>query len=513
MPFLLFLIAPVAFRTQRAAPGPARRVRGARRLPRPHRRLRDASSSTRSSSRSTSSTPTTASMPAGAAGPFVEAVTNGLALFTCAVVCAIAVGQWRERRARILAGAIGLLCLVGAFLSLERSVWIGAALGTCVAMLATPRRAPLPRSRWSSRSRIGVGAALIFVPGLHAAGHRSASTRRRPSGTARTSRARRSTWSRPGRCSASAGPLSAGQRRLLPAGIRLPADRHDLRRPQHPAGLRRRPRPRRRHVVGAGAGVRRRLRARHARAAGPPAWRIGLLTRLRRHARRDQRSPAERLAQPRDLAARRRRLQRSLPQRMTMDARPLPVTVIIPAYNRADTVARAVASALAQHPAPPAEVAGRRRRLRRRHRRGRRARRRAGGAPRGQPAPRRGAQHGPIQRNAAVDRPARLRRRMAAAPPGLAVAASRDEHVLVAASALRCTPDGGQRHVGPPEPGGRVLNSPADVAVSSIVVVSAVLARRDVVEAAGASASSTGRCTAWRTSICGCAFSSAARAT
>ena len=41
---------------------------------------------------------------------------------------------------------------------------------------------------------------------------------------------------------------------------------------------------------------------------------------------------------------------------MTMDARPLPVTVIIPAYNRADTVAQAVASALAQHPAPPAEV-------------------------------------------------------------------------------------------------------------------------------------------------------------
>ena len=62
----------------------------------------------------------------------------------------------------------------------------------------------------------------------------------------------------------------------------------------------------------------------------------------------------------------------------------------------------------------------------------------------------------------------------------------RDGHVLLAGSALRCTPDGDQRYVGPPEPGGRLLRSPADVAVSSIVVVSAVLARRDAVSAAGA---------------------------
>ena len=99
-------------------------------------------------------------------GPFVEAVTNGLALFTCSVVCAIAVGQWHEKRARILAGAIGLLCLVGVFLCLERSVWIGAALATCVGMLATPgaRRYLIPLLIAVS---IGVGAALIFVPGLH----------------------------------------------------------------------------------------------------------------------------------------------------------------------------------------------------------------------------------------------------------------------------------------------------------------------------------------------------------
>jgi putative inorganic carbon (HCO3(-)) transporter len=98
-------------------------------------------------------------------GPFVEAVTNGLALFTCAVVCAIAVAQWRGSRARILAGAIGLLCLVGVFLCLERSVWIGAALATCVGMLATrgARRYLIPVI---VALGIGVGATLVLVPGL-----------------------------------------------------------------------------------------------------------------------------------------------------------------------------------------------------------------------------------------------------------------------------------------------------------------------------------------------------------
>ncbi|MGZ4178087.1 MAG: O-antigen ligase family protein [Solirubrobacteraceae bacterium] len=99
-------------------------------------------------------------------GPFVEAVTNGLALFTCAVVCAIAVAEWQGKRARILAGAIGLLCLVGVFLCLERSVWIGAGLATCVGMLVTrgARRYLVPLL---IAVGIGVGATLMFVPGLH----------------------------------------------------------------------------------------------------------------------------------------------------------------------------------------------------------------------------------------------------------------------------------------------------------------------------------------------------------
>ena len=69
------------------------------------------------------------------------------------VACAIAVATWRGRRARAGRRRVGLLCVVGTFLCLERSVWIGAVLGTCVALLATPRTAPLPRARRGRRAR------------------------------------------------------------------------------------------------------------------------------------------------------------------------------------------------------------------------------------------------------------------------------------------------------------------------------------------------------------------------
>lgn len=98
-------------------------------------------------------------------GPFVDAVANGLALYTCAVMCAIAATTWRARRARAAAGAVALLCIVGTLLCLERSVWIGAALGTFVAMLATPRtrRALVPIA---AAAAIAIVAALALIPGL-----------------------------------------------------------------------------------------------------------------------------------------------------------------------------------------------------------------------------------------------------------------------------------------------------------------------------------------------------------
>jgi putative inorganic carbon (HCO3(-)) transporter len=100
-------------------------------------------------------------------GPFVDAVANGLALYTCAVTSVIAVISWEDRRSRVLAAAVGLLCAVGTFLSLERSVWIGAVLGTGVAMLATrrARRALVPVA---AAAAVAIVAALVLIPGLSA---------------------------------------------------------------------------------------------------------------------------------------------------------------------------------------------------------------------------------------------------------------------------------------------------------------------------------------------------------
>jgi putative inorganic carbon (HCO3(-)) transporter len=74
--------------------------------------------------------------PGRGRGPFVDPVACGLALYTCAVACGIAIASWKTRSMRAVAVGVGLLCAVGAFLSLERSVWIGAVAGTATAMLA-----------------------------------------------------------------------------------------------------------------------------------------------------------------------------------------------------------------------------------------------------------------------------------------------------------------------------------------------------------------------------------------
>ena len=98
-------------------------------------------------------------------GPFVDAVANGLALYTCAVACGIAAGTWRSSLARASAVALGLLCVVGSFLSLERSVWIGVVVGTTTAMLATRglRRYLVPLALAVT---IALSASLALIPGL-----------------------------------------------------------------------------------------------------------------------------------------------------------------------------------------------------------------------------------------------------------------------------------------------------------------------------------------------------------
>ena len=100
-------------------------------------------------------------------GPFADAVASGVAIYACGVACAIAVASWRDRVARTLAIVVGVLCVVGILLCLERSVWIGAILGTTVAMLAARnlRHYFLPVAVTAA---VVVVAALALIPGLSA---------------------------------------------------------------------------------------------------------------------------------------------------------------------------------------------------------------------------------------------------------------------------------------------------------------------------------------------------------
>jgi putative inorganic carbon (HCO3(-)) transporter len=165
MPFLLFLVAPVVFRTQRQrrlllgtlvvlgsylAPTVIFEMSGVDALVFP-KYILDA---------------TYGIHVERGRGPFADAVANGLALYACAVACGIAAATWRTWPARAYAVMVGLLCIVGAFLSLERSVWIGAVFGTSLAMLAT---------RGLRRYMVivlvagaaAIGSALLVIPGLY----------------------------------------------------------------------------------------------------------------------------------------------------------------------------------------------------------------------------------------------------------------------------------------------------------------------------------------------------------
>jgi putative inorganic carbon (hco3(-)) transporter len=99
-------------------------------------------------------------------GPFVEAVTNGYAQYVCGVVSVIAWNRWRGQRPwGRLAPASAVLCAVGAFLCLQRSVWVGAVAGTLVAMLAiSETRRYLPATAIVGTAAIVL--SLAFIPGL-----------------------------------------------------------------------------------------------------------------------------------------------------------------------------------------------------------------------------------------------------------------------------------------------------------------------------------------------------------
>jgi len=100
-----------------------------------------------------------------ARGPFLVALTNGAGLYLGVVGGGIALALWREYRWRVFAAGVLLLCFAGLLFTETRSVWLGGAIGTVVALLATRdlRRYSVP----AMAAGVGVIAVSIaLVPGL-----------------------------------------------------------------------------------------------------------------------------------------------------------------------------------------------------------------------------------------------------------------------------------------------------------------------------------------------------------
>lgn len=98
-----------------------------------------------------------------ARGPFLEAATNGTALYLCAVLSVLALVRWRSRSARGLALITALLCTTGTLFTLQRSVWLGAVVATLVVGLtrAHMRRVLLPLLLAAA---LAGGAAYAVIP-------------------------------------------------------------------------------------------------------------------------------------------------------------------------------------------------------------------------------------------------------------------------------------------------------------------------------------------------------------
>jgi O-antigen ligase len=100
-----------------------------------------------------------------ARGPFAESTIMGAALIGCLVACVIALKTWRSRAARLAAGVLVPVLLLGTILTLTRAVWLAAGLATAVGVLADPklRRYFVPLAAIAT---VAVGVALATVPGL-----------------------------------------------------------------------------------------------------------------------------------------------------------------------------------------------------------------------------------------------------------------------------------------------------------------------------------------------------------
>ena len=100
-----------------------------------------------------------------ARGPFMDGISNGAAMFDCAVAAGVALTCWRTRWARALAGVVILLSVLGCLFTLQRTVWVAAVVGVLAAMLWSPRlrRYVIPAV---ISGAVLVALAFALIPGL-----------------------------------------------------------------------------------------------------------------------------------------------------------------------------------------------------------------------------------------------------------------------------------------------------------------------------------------------------------
>jgi O-antigen ligase len=111
-----------------------------------------------------------------AQGVFLEPVSNGTGLFDCGVAAVLALTLWRQTWAKVLAALTAVLCAAGTFFVLERSVWIGVAAAVLVSTIAIQslRRWALPLV---CAAALIAGLSILLIPGLSHNVHQRASDR------------------------------------------------------------------------------------------------------------------------------------------------------------------------------------------------------------------------------------------------------------------------------------------------------------------------------------------------
>lgn len=101
-----------------------------------------------------------------ARGPFLDAAINGISLFFCAVACTVAYVSFRRTWQRLVAASIGVICFADLLFTQERSVWVGAIAAVICAGVAAPQL----RRRLAIALPVAVAALIVtfaLLPGLY----------------------------------------------------------------------------------------------------------------------------------------------------------------------------------------------------------------------------------------------------------------------------------------------------------------------------------------------------------